>query len=220
VEGWVKLHRKITENELYFSERFTKMAAWIDLLILATHKAQTVYIRGAEIRLLPGELCYSIVSLAKRWKWNKRTVDKLLNTLENRQMIHSRKSNITTIITIQNWNEYQESALQSAQQSAQQRAHKQECKECTEAVVQNSNGFDAFMIVFKQKISEQEIPVLGNPSLRMLKPYQEYGEDAVKDALNKAIPKWKRNGPNGGDFLQYFTKIIKEDYPKLTERLA
>ncbi|MDI6804875.1 MAG: hypothetical protein QME58_13730 [Bacteroidota bacterium] len=107
-EGWISVHRKITENEFYFCERFTKMAAFLDLLILAAHKPNIFFIRGVEIRLKRGELCYSIRTLCKRWKWNERTIIKFLNTLQNRQMIQHRKTNVTTIISINNYDFYQQ----------------------------------------------------------------------------------------------------------------
>jgi len=126
MEGYIALHRKIIENELYFSERFTKLQAWIDLLLLATHKKNTLFIRGVEIILKPGELCYSIVSLSKRWRWNQRTVKKFLNSLEKREMIHCRFTNVTTIISIKKWSEYQvfknetvKKNIKSAEQSAE-----------------------------------------------------------------------------------------------------
>lgn len=128
MDGYIKLHRQITENEWYFSERFTRMAAWIDLLLLATHKERTVYIRGNEISLKPGELCYAQTTLAKRWRWNFRTVRKFLNELEKREMIQYRKSSITTVVSIINWDRYQVSTTQSAMQSAMQSANEQECK--------------------------------------------------------------------------------------------
>ncbi len=118
MEGYIKLHRRITENEFYFSDRFTKTHAWIDLLLLATHKATTVFIRGIEINLQPGDLCYAEKTLAKRWKWNRRTVDKFLQMLHKREMIHIKKSRITTLISINNWKLYQQSTQQSAQQSS------------------------------------------------------------------------------------------------------
>jgi len=106
-EGYIKLHRQIKENEFWLSERFTKAQAWIDLLLAATYKTRTVFIRGIEINLNPGELCYSKLTLSKRWKWNERTVNKYLNMLENRQMIQTRITNVTTVISILKWNEYQ-----------------------------------------------------------------------------------------------------------------
>ena len=125
--GYFKVHRQITENEFYFCERFDKTHAWIDLLLLATHKENTLFIRGFEINLKPGQLCYSQKSLAKRWKWNVRTVNKFLKLLEKREMIHTKISNVTTIITILNWNRFQVNTYQSANQNTYQSANKQEC---------------------------------------------------------------------------------------------
>ncbi len=114
---WIKLHRSIQENEFYFAERFTKAQAWIDLLLLATFKERTVFLRGVEVHLMPGELCYSQVSLAKRWKWNERTVNKFLKLLEKREMIQSRITYVTTVISIRNWNLYQSNTEQNTEQS-------------------------------------------------------------------------------------------------------
>ncbi len=115
MEGWIKLHRQIQENEFWFSEKFTKAQAWIDLIILATHKERTIYLKGVEINLKPGQLCYSQVSLAKRWGWNRKTVKKFLNTLKNRQMVDTEETNITTIITIKKWYLYQVGGQQNGQ---------------------------------------------------------------------------------------------------------
>jgi hypothetical protein len=116
--GFIALHRQITENELWLSERFTRAQAWIDLLLLANYKQSTIFIRGNEVHIVRGELCYSMVSLASRWKWNRRTVDSFLTWLEKRQMIHSRKNHITTVITILNYSLYQDTTQQTAQRSS------------------------------------------------------------------------------------------------------
>lgn len=107
MEGWIKLHRQIEENELWFSEKFTKAQAWIDLLLLARHKPGLIDIRGIEIKLQSGQLCYSQLTLAKRWKWDRKTVKKFLKNLEKREMLDIRINKVTTIISIKNWFSYQ-----------------------------------------------------------------------------------------------------------------
>ena len=38
-EGWIKLHRKIWENKYWLEpRRFSKAEAWIDIMLLASHK--------------------------------------------------------------------------------------------------------------------------------------------------------------------------------------
>ena len=117
MEGWISLHRQIMKNEFYFSERFTKTQAWIDLLLLANNKPATFFIRGNEVKLKRGELGYSIKTLSERWKWNERTVDKFLQMLSKREMIQCRKTNITTIISIMNYACYQNNTKQTTAQS-------------------------------------------------------------------------------------------------------
>lgn len=124
-QGWIKLHRQITENEFWFSERFTRSQAWIDLLVLASHKSRTLFVRGTEINLKPGDLCYSQLSLAGRWQWNRKTVMSFLTLLKKREMIliktDKRLSHLTTVITIRNWSEHQADGQLSGQRNGQWR---------------------------------------------------------------------------------------------------
>ncbi len=116
MQGWIKLHRQIVDSDFYFSERFTKSQAWIDLLLLANHKPATVFIRGIEIDLLPGQLCYSQLTLANRWRWNFKTVVTFLQQLQKRKMVETKTNNVTTIISIKNWNLYQGNGEQNGEQ--------------------------------------------------------------------------------------------------------
>ena len=117
MEGWIKLHRQIAENEFWLYGKFSEGQAWTDLLILASHKKRTVPIRGIQLHIKPGQLCWSQKSLAERWKWGRRKVGRFLKHLQKREMIHIKVSRVTTIITILNWGYYQGSAQQTAQQT-------------------------------------------------------------------------------------------------------
>jgi len=120
--GYVKLYRQCMENAFYFSERFTKWQAFCDLLLLATFKRKVVYIRNVKVILEPGDLCWSQKSLAERWKWNRRTVKKYLQDLENEEMIRTKTTNITTVIRIVKWEEYNGITQQDTQRNTQQEA--------------------------------------------------------------------------------------------------
>ena len=140
MEGFIALHRKITNNEFWFSERFTKAQAWIDLLILANHQPNTLYLRGIEVHIDRGQLCYSKVSLSERWRWNERTVNSFISTLQNRQMIHSSSNNVTTIITILNYDEYQFSTEQKEEKVQNKVQSKVQSKVQTNNNVNNENN--------------------------------------------------------------------------------
>ncbi len=115
MNGWIKLHRQIMENDIYFEERFTRAQAWVDLLLLAAHTEREISIRNVTIYLKPGELAYSQRTLAERWRWHRNTVANFIKELEKRGMIYHRKTNITTVISIINWNIYQGGVPQEEQ---------------------------------------------------------------------------------------------------------
>ena len=105
--GWVRLHRKIDENELWFLEPFTKAQAWIDLFLNANHKDGLISIRGNVIDIKRCQIGWSELTMAKRWTWSKNKVRRFLKLLETKQQIEQQKSPLTTIITILNYEEYQ-----------------------------------------------------------------------------------------------------------------
>lgn len=126
--GWIKLYRKSFNNELYFAEPFTKWQAWVDMLLLANHEENVITKRGIKIIVERGQIGYSEVSLAERWKWSRDKVRRFLKYLENgekndtakngktRQQIRQQKCNTTTLITILNYEKYQDTIQQTIHQ--------------------------------------------------------------------------------------------------------
>jgi hypothetical protein len=108
MSGWIKLHRKITDNPLYFSEQFNRSMAWIDLLLLANHTDNFFFKRGVRVDVKVGQVGYDLDSLAKRWKWSRGKVERFLLMLENDGQIARQKNNVTTLISIANYKEYQQ----------------------------------------------------------------------------------------------------------------
>lgn len=106
-KGWVKIHRQIENNALWTLEPFTKGQAWVDLIILANHKPGKISIRGNIIDIKRGQLAHSEVTLSERWSWSRNKTRRFLKWLETEQQIEQEKSNVTTLITITKYNDYQ-----------------------------------------------------------------------------------------------------------------
>jgi len=123
MQGWIKLHRSITDNDLWLSEPFTYGQAWVDLLINANHKGATIFIRGIEVSLNRGDIGWSEVTLSKRWKWSRGKVRRYLGVLENRGMIVQQTTQVTSVITICNYCLYQSENGCHEQQTVQQAVH-------------------------------------------------------------------------------------------------
>ena len=90
---------KNQDNELWLAERFTMGQAWVDLLLLANHADGSFWVRRIEVHVKRGEVAYSALTLAARWKWNRKTVARFLGMLKKRGMVDTRISNLTTVIT-------------------------------------------------------------------------------------------------------------------------
>jgi hypothetical protein len=107
MKGWIKIHRCLLENPIYNCEPFDRTHAWIDLLLLANHKEGYFYKRGIRVDVKEGQVGYDIDSLGKRWKWSRGKVERFLNSLENDKNIVRQKNNVTTLISIVKYKEYQ-----------------------------------------------------------------------------------------------------------------
>jgi len=141
--GFVKLHRSIQSNPEWLSESFTRSQAWIDLILLANHKPGFVRIAGRRIDVGRGQLAWSVVNLANRWRWSKGKVFRSLNEWRNDGRLDHQNIIVTTLITITNYDRYQtvESPYESPDESPDRTPdespdghlmdHKQEGKEGT-----------------------------------------------------------------------------------------
>jgi len=105
--GWIKLYRKISDNSLWLSEKFTRGQAWIDMVLLANHTDGFIRVRGHKIDLKRGQLGWSEVKLSERWQWSRGKTKRFINELESERQIVQQKSNITSMITIVNYDQYQ-----------------------------------------------------------------------------------------------------------------
>ena len=105
--GWIKLHRTLNDNKLWLSEVFTKSQAWIDLVLNTNFKEKIINIRGHLVTIKRGQLGWSELTMAKRWRWSKGKVNRFLKWLEMEQQIVQQKNNLTTLITITNYKKYQ-----------------------------------------------------------------------------------------------------------------
>jgi hypothetical protein len=108
-EGWIKLYRSSFENRLYFDEPFTRFQAWIDLLLLANHKDGSFFKRGNIVKVPRGTVARSMKELADRWQWSEAKVSRFIQFLESEyiRQVKAQKSNVTTLITILNYDRYQ-----------------------------------------------------------------------------------------------------------------
>lgn len=65
-----------------FSEVFTRLQAWIDLLIIANNDESYIYVRGNKVEIKRGQIGKTQDTLAERWRWSRGKVVRFLDELQ------------------------------------------------------------------------------------------------------------------------------------------
>lgn len=153
--GWIKLHRSIMDNPIFNDLQLYRL--WSLCLLKATHKECEVLVGKQTVHLQPGQFITGRTAI--RELYNKglkesdqvhgdKTVYRWLMTLEVTRCVTLCKTSKYTVVTVTNWNQYQ----QNDQVNDQVRDHKQEVKnikniysavESTPAAAPNSSTEDA-----------------------------------------------------------------------------
>ena len=106
-EGWICIYRAIEEDPMYFAEQFTRMQAFIDLILITNHDRTVFFKRGIKITVERGQTVRSEDELALRWKWSRGKVRRFLIELENDTKIVQQKTRLCNCISIVNYDKYQ-----------------------------------------------------------------------------------------------------------------
>jgi DNA replication protein DnaD len=107
MEGWIKVHRKFKDHWL-MKTKLCRAAAWLDLLMMAAHEDHKFLFDGNVVEIQRGGIITSILKLSKRWNWSRTKTKSYLELLENENMIIKKIDTKKTLITICNYDTYQE----------------------------------------------------------------------------------------------------------------
>lgn len=106
--GWFKIQRDIENHWIWkSSEPFDKRSAWIDLIMLANYADRKTTDGESVVLRKRGDVNYSMLFLAKRWKWDRRKVRRFLVALESDGMVSLHGTQHGTTITIENYAKWQ-----------------------------------------------------------------------------------------------------------------
>ncbi len=107
-QGWIKIHRKLLECDIWdYDEPYTRRDAWIELLLLANHSDKDIIFDGHKTVVKRGQYLTSVRKLATRWQWGKDKTLSFLRLLEECGMIIKESDSRRTLLTIVNYEVYQ-----------------------------------------------------------------------------------------------------------------
>lgn len=137
--GYIAVFRSVLNDDFWLSEKFTRGQAWLDLLLLAKYKDGFFYKREIKVEYKRGDVTQGIVNLSKRWKWSRNKTQKFINDLEKEQQVKQQKSNVITVISIENYNKYQPKKTPSETPNETTGGHQAQQQEDTHNKVNNIN---------------------------------------------------------------------------------
>lgn len=104
--GWVKLHRKMLDNPIIMKDA-EHLAVWMYLLLNATHAEYPALFKGKKIMLQPGQLITGCISIGNQLSISESKVRRTLNDFISDGQIDRQTSNKNSLITVLNWDVYQ-----------------------------------------------------------------------------------------------------------------
>ena len=117
--GYIYLDRHIQEGWLWEEKPFSKGQAWIDLILLANYEDKKMPYKDKIITCKRGTVNLSVLYLANRWGWDRRTVNKFLKQLQDGGSIKYKPSRYRTTILIINYEFYQNKQTTKPQRNVQ-----------------------------------------------------------------------------------------------------
>lgn len=102
--GFILIHRKLKKHWIW--EDATKLKWWLDILLSANYIDNKVLIKGVLVECKRGQSVKSLETWAKEWRTSKATVKRFLDLLENDKNIETENLQITTRITVCNYDSY------------------------------------------------------------------------------------------------------------------
>ena len=117
--GWIKIHRKLQDSPIMSKPEY--LTVWIHLLLLANHEKTEFIFNNQKMVLESGQLITSRQKLAAVCGIQESKIDRILKYLKSEQQIEQQTNNKFRLITIKNWNLYQQSEQQNEQPVNNQR---------------------------------------------------------------------------------------------------
>ena len=115
MDGYIKLYRKLLDNPIVCKDVET-LGIWIYLLLNATHKKIDVLFNSEKTTLEPGQLITGRKTIAAKLRVSESKVERTLKMLKNEHQIEQQTTSKNRLITILNWELYQNSEQQIEQQ--------------------------------------------------------------------------------------------------------
>jgi hypothetical protein len=173
-KGYVKFYRSTQDHWLWQDKPFSKGQAWADLMLSANHAPAKFDIKGQLVRLNRGDQARSQLTLSKAWGWSRGKVERFLVRLEEEGMIIYKTSQLTTVISICNYSEFQDLYTGSEATNEQQTNNRQGTNKKNKRIIKNvelepARSYpqeEVIALYIKQRLQDQKKLINEKPDLK------------------------------------------------------
>lgn len=183
--GWISLHRSIEDHWLWETDRaFTRLEAWIDILLMVNHKEKKIMIGNDLITVKRGQKITSIRKLCERWSWSNSKVKKFLELLERDEMLIVKSDTKKTVITVVNYDFYQSQDYKKRHESDTETTEKRRESD-TKATRKHTNNNDNNELIMNNNVNKS----VGVVSENLNQDYSEIISEYNKLAFGLPTPR-------------------------------
>lgn len=201
MDGWLKLYRSILDSAVFQDAEVLKV--WIWLLCSVAFEQHDTICYGKVIHLKPGQTATGRKKIAQCTDLNENKVYRALTVLKSLGNIEIKSTNKYSIITIVNWDKYQEEngKRTSIEQQTNSKTTAEEQQEDSKRT-QHKNGKNGkkekniYICSFFQSVWDEYPKKLGKNKVTKaaMEQLEEAGEATVMSAVRRYVEKIKRDG--------------------------
>ena len=201
MDGWLKLYRSILDSAVFQDAEILKV--WIWLLCNVAFEQHDTICYGKVIHLKPGQIATGRKKIAQCTDLNENKVYRALTALKSLGNIEIKATNKYSIITVVNWDKYQDEngKRTSSEQQTNSKTTTEEQQDNNKRT-QHKNGKNGkkekniYICSFFQSVWDEYPKKLGKNKVTKaaMEQLEEAGETAVMDAVRRYVEKIKRDG--------------------------
>lgn len=201
MDGWLKLYRSILDSAVFQDPEVLKV--WIWLLCNVAFEQHDTMCYGKVIHLKPGQIATGRKKIAQCTDLNENKVYRALTALKSLGNIEIKATNKYSIITVVNWDKYQDENVKrtSSEQQNNSKTTTEEQQDDSKRT-QHKNGKNGkkekniYICSFFQSVWDEYPKKLGKNKVTKaaMEQLEEAGEATVMDAVRNYSEKIKRDG--------------------------
>ena len=130
INNFIPISRRLFEHRFWCEERiFSRFEAWLDILQSTRFEDTALFTGNRQVEIKRGQMPVSLRYLSERWKWSIKKVRNFMALLESEGMITRsiQKGKGQALITVCNYNKYNDAGQIKGTLEGNKRAHLTNC---------------------------------------------------------------------------------------------